>query len=469
MTVGSTPSRAVVVGTGSRAQMFTEALARRPHLRVAALCDPNPVRIAHHQRLLKEAGEPEAATWSPAEFERRLRADDIQEVVVTCVDALHDGYIVPALRAGCRVVTEKPMTTDAAKCRRILETVGETGNHLTVAFNYRFNPVHEEVHRQLSGGAIGEVLSVHFEWLLDTRHGADYFRRWHREKQHSGGLMVHKSSHHFDLVNWWLGARPEEVFGYGGLGFYGRTAGERSGYRRDYERAHGATAARDDPFALELAGNDALRSLYLDAEGVDGYHRDRNVFGDGITIEDDMALLVRYDTGATMTYHLTAYSPWEGYRVMFNGTRGRLELEVEESRWQPPVLGTSSGRGAVHGDQALANAGGPRLVLRPLWEPPREVALPEFDHAGHGGGDERMLDVLYGPVDPAATGKTAVDGADVPDTRETPDTSDASDASDASRRSATEEDGALALATGLAANRSFADGKPVATADVVTL
>lgn len=469
MTVGSTPSRAVVVGTGSRAQMFTEALARRPHLRVAALCDPNPVRIAHHQRLLKEAGEPEAATWSPAEFERRLRADDIQEVVVTCVDALHDGYIVPALRAGCRVVTEKPMTTDAAKCRRILETVGETGNHLTVAFNYRFNPVHEEVHRQLSGGAIGEVLSVHFEWLLDTRHGADYFRRWHREKQHSGGLMVHKSSHHFDLVNWWLGARPEEVFGYGGLGFYGRAAGERSGYRREYERAHGATAALDDPFALELAGNDALRSLYLDAEGVDGYHRDRNVFGDGITIEDDMALLVRYDTGATMTYHLTAYSPWEGYRVMFNGTRGRLELEVEESRWQPPVLGTSSGRGAVHGDQALANAGGPRLVLRPLWEPPREVALPEFDHAGHGGGDERMLDVLYGPVDPAATGKTAVDGAEVPDTRETPDAFDASDASDASRRSATEEDGALALVTGLAANRSFTDGKPVATADIVTL
>ncbi|MEK8174860.1 hypothetical protein NKH77_54850 [Streptomyces sp. M19] len=45
---------------------------------------------------------------------------------------------------------------------------------------------------------------------------------------------------------------------------------------------------------------------------------------------------MRYDTGATMTYHLSAYAPWEGYRVMFNGTAGRLELEVEESRWQPP-------------------------------------------------------------------------------------------------------------------------------------
>ncbi|MEU1011273.1 Gfo/Idh/MocA family oxidoreductase [Streptomyces sp. NPDC005890] len=65
----------------------------------------------------------------------------------------------------------------------------------------------------LADGAVGEVLAVHFEWLLDVRHGADYFRRWHREKRHSGGLMVHKSGHHFDLVSWWLDDEPAEVFG----------------------------------------------------------------------------------------------------------------------------------------------------------------------------------------------------------------------------------------------------------------
>jgi len=41
---------------------------------------------------------------------------------------------------------------------------------------------------------IGEVISVHFEWLLDTSHGADYFRRWHRDKRNGGGLMVHKAT-----------------------------------------------------------------------------------------------------------------------------------------------------------------------------------------------------------------------------------------------------------------------------------
>ena len=46
----------------------------------------------------------------------------------------------------------------------------------------------------------------------------------------------------------------------------------------------------------------------------DGYRRDQSVFGDGINIEDDMAVLVRYANGAKMSYHLTAYSPWEGYR-----------------------------------------------------------------------------------------------------------------------------------------------------------
>ena len=185
---------------------------------------------------------------------------------------------------------------------------------------------------------------MHFEWLLDVRHGADYFRRWHRDKANSGGLLVHKASHHFDLVNWWLGAAPGRgVRARAGCSSTARTA-RRHGYARDYDRAHGSPAAADDPFALHLAANPRLRELYLDAEAEDGYQRDRNVFAPGVTIEDDMAVLVRYSTGATMTYHLTAYAPWEGYRVMVNGSRGRLELEVVESDHVSPAAA-----GAVKG------------------------------------------------------------------------------------------------------------------------
>jgi predicted dehydrogenase len=447
----SAARRVAIVGTGSRARLYTRGLAERSGYAVAALCDPSPTRMAYHNRLLASAGRPAASAWSPDGFAAMLATDDIAEVVVATVDDLHDRYIVAAVEAGCRVVTEKPMTTDAPKCRAILDAADRAGNSLTVAFNYRYNPVHERVWRLLHERAIGEVLSVHFEWLLDVRHGADYFRRWHREKARSGGLMVHKASHHFDLVNWWLGRAPEEVFGYGRLGFYGADAGRRHGLRREYTRARNAAAAADDPFALDLSADERLRELYLLAEADSGYVRDRNVFDGDISIEDDMAVLVRYAGGASMSYHLTAYSPWEGYRVMFNGSGGRLELEVTESGWQPrPDSATATG-GAIHGEAPMANAGGATIRLRKLWEPPEEVPVA-VGHSGHGGGDERMLTALYGPADSGADPSPG---------------SARGEHGDAARQSASERDGALALVVGAAANECFLTGRPVRTADLV--
>ena len=67
---------------------------------------------------------------------------------------------------------------------------------------------------------IGEVLSVDFHWMLDTRHGADYFRRWHRNKANSGGLIIHKATHHFDLINWLLSSVLETVYATGHFRFY---------------------------------------------------------------------------------------------------------------------------------------------------------------------------------------------------------------------------------------------------------
>ena len=135
-------------------------------------------------------------------------------VIVTTVDATHDDYIVRALDLGCDVITEKPMTTTADKTQRILDAVKRSGRHVRVTFNYRYAPPRTQVKDLLMRGEIGDVLSVDFTWLLNTVHGADYFRRWHSNKARSGGLMIHKATHHFDLVNWWLGAQPERVHAF---------------------------------------------------------------------------------------------------------------------------------------------------------------------------------------------------------------------------------------------------------------
>jgi predicted dehydrogenase len=423
-----------IVGTGARAEMYTTALAKDfpETAELVALCDVNGVRMRHHNRVLAEHGAAPVPTYDPADFTRMLDAERIDRVIVCTVDRFHDDYICAALADGCDVITEKPMTTDEQRCRRILDAQAASGREVTVTFNYRYNPVHERVREVIAAGSIGDIGSVHFEWLLDTRHGADYFRRWHREKANSGGLMVHKASHHFDLVNWWIDDAPEVVFGFGRLFFYGAENGRRRGLARPYERAHGSPAAADDPFALHLKDVSRLTALYLEAEHEDGYLRDRNVFAPGITIEDDMAVLVRYRSGATLTYHLTAYAPWEGYRVMFNGSAGRLELEVVE----PAIPSLAAGQSAVLFPGGKATS---RLVLRRIDEAPVEVDLPAAD-GEHGGGDARMLADLFGQSthDPLARRSSHIDGA-------------------------------RALLIGIGANRSFDSGQPVAVEELLPL
>ena len=232
------------------------------------------------------------------------------------------------------------MTTDVIRVNPILRTQQNTKKSLRVAFNYRYAPRNSRVKELLQQKVIGDVTSVHFEWLLNTKHGADYFHYVGAGIVTSGiqgGLMVHKSTHHFDLVNWWwLDAEPVCVR-HGTLAFYGRANAEARGVTQFYDRGTGN--ADRDPFALDLNKQEKLRGLYLEAEHLDGYRRDQSVFGDGISIEDDMSVLVQYDTGAHMTYHLTAFAPWEGYRIAFNGTKGRLEYQVEE---KPYVSGADN-------------------------------------------------------------------------------------------------------------------------------
>ncbi|GAB3903837.1 Gfo/Idh/MocA family oxidoreductase [Kibdelosporangium lantanae] len=424
--------RYAVVGTGARAELYVRALARGAG-ELVGFADVNATRMAVHNDLVRELGNDPVPTYRADEFLTMLDEQRVDVVIVTTVDRYHDTYIVEALDAGREVITEKPMTVDAPSCAKILEAVHRNDGKLTVTFNYRYNPVHEKVRQVLASGEIGRIGSVHFEWLLDVRHGADYFRRWHRDKANSGGLLVHKATHHFDLVNWWLDAAPARVYASGRLFFYGAENGARHGYARDYTRAHDAPTAASDPFAIHLAEHPWLTKLYLNAEHEDGYQRDQNAFGPGVSIEDDLAVLVHYSTGTHLTYHLTAYSPWEGYRVMFNGSKGRLELEVVENDHVNP------GRGpAVHGTTANPEAGWATLTVHPFWKPPFAVPL-DHSREGHGGADARMLQDIFMPDD------------------------------DPLGRRADHRDGALSLLTGFAANQSLVTGEPANVADLLDL
>jgi predicted dehydrogenase len=427
--------RYAIVGTGSRAGMFVKATTTT-YAEVAelvAFCDQSQTRMNwYNQQLATTCGLAPRPTYLEEQFDQMIAETQPDTVIVTTIDSTHHHYITRAMALGCDAITEKPMTTDLPKLQAIFEAIEQTGRSLRVTFNYRYAPAYTQFRQLLMDGAVGQPLAVDFSWMLDTSHGADYFRRWHREKQNSGGLLVHKASHHFDLVNWWVDAYPTSVFAMGALNFYSRKNAEARGESYPYTRYTGVPEAQNDPFALILTSKEALRGLYLEAEAETGYIRDRNVFGEPITIEDTLAVTARYSNGVLLSYCLVAYSPWEGLRVAITGTQGRIEMDIEESITH------------LLGDGQVSASKGPfkqaRMRVFPMFGQGYEVNVP-VGEGGHGGADPVMLEQIFSPTPPP----------------------------DPYHRAASHIDGAASVLVGIAANQAMSTGRMVCIDDMFPL
>lgn len=427
----SSRRRYAIVGTGSRSRMYQDAIEKSyaAHAELVGVCDTNPGRMELARARSTQNGATPPPAFAPEDFEKMLRDGRADVVIVTTMDSTHAEYIVRALDAGCDVITEKPMTTTETLCQEILDARARSGRKIVVAFNYRYTPPRSQVKEMLMEGAIGDVLSVDFHWMLNTHHGADYFRRWHAHKEFSGGLMVHKATHHFDLVNWWLSANPVSVLASGKREFYTPKMARRFGLESHHERCLTCPEKDKCSFYLNLAADRGLKALYLDQEHHDGYFRDRCVWRPEINIEDTMNVIVNYDTGATLSYSLNAFNAWEGYQVVFNGTLGRIEHSIVEQVY-------ISGADMVQGGTAH-NGVTTRLI--PLRGAAQNIE-PRTGTGGHGGGDSVMLDALFLPNPPA----------------------------DPLIRVSDERGGAYSILIGVAANKCMKTGQPVKIADLVT-
>jgi predicted dehydrogenase len=404
--------RVALVGTGIRGiHLWGRDLARgyADEVEFVGLCDINPGRLAF--------GKGHIGVDCPTftDFEEMLAKTAPEKVIVTTVDSTHHQFIVAGLEAGCDVVTEKPLTTDEKKCQAILDAEQKTGRNVIVTFNYRYAPHRRRIKEHLMAGRIGTVTSVDFHWYLDVYHGAAYFRRWHGKERFSGTLFVHKASHHFDLLNWWLESEPEEVFGYGDLEYYGKNHGFR------HDKCRGCPHVSECKHYWDITKDELLMDLYVKNEHHDGYIRDGCVWSEEIDIFDKMAAQIRYANGVQVSYSCTTYSPYEGYRIAFNGTEGRLEAWVQERQpWQ----------GADYDEIRVTDNFG-------------ETHLEQIPHGGggHAGGDTRLTDRIF--RDPNAP--------------------------DEFRQAAGVRDGAMAALIGIGARKSVRSGQPVKIASLTSL
>lgn len=420
-----------IVGVSGRSKAFVDNILNvySDCAEIVALLDSNSARIQD----FNETHGLNIPGYNENEFDKMVAETKPNAAIISTTDATHHTYIAAALKHNVHAITEKPMTIDAEKVRQILAAEKNSEADVQVTFNYRYSPVHTKIKEMLLDGAVGRPTLVDFNCYLDTFHGSSYFKRWNRYENMAGSLLVTKACHHFDLINWWLGQKPVEVFAYGKLNYYGAN-GRFNPEKRDGRRC--STCKTKCKYYLRHAsvagtatsGDDHLINFNNPGKNdkfgaVDGYYADRCIFDSDIDIWDTYSLVVRYDGGTIMSYSLDASTPYEGYRLAINGTEGRIESKK---------IGANSAR----------------LPFPP--PPPQTITyFPIFgaEHTigvinkggGHGGGDP----VLYREI---FTGK---------------------DENDRTGRFAGAWEGAMSVFVGIAARESLKSGKPVKIDDLL--
>ena len=187
----------------SHLQLFHQEC--RGQAEAVALCANNAERI---QRALEVA--PDMALHKK---ESDLIQSDLDAVVISSPNFTHVPLALEALKAGKHVFLEKPVGITAAECRKLLRATQKSNRVLMIGHELRYSAYFAKIKHLIDRGAVG---TPHMTWCKEFRGPFQpKSRDWIQDRRKSGGCLVDKNCHHFDLMNWWLDARPKHVSAFG--------------------------------------------------------------------------------------------------------------------------------------------------------------------------------------------------------------------------------------------------------------
>ena len=209
-----------LIGAGGRGTYDATIFNDDPRSRVTALCDLFQDRIESAAQKIK-AQNPAVYT----DFEKLL-ASDVDAVVIATPPFEHPRMLEAAIQARKHVYCEKPMGVDLDGVKRAIAAArkADPKKDVAVGFQQRYGPVYLEAFKRIQEGQIGELVNARGFWI-----GADPFRRvpypdpkieklrnWFCYRDYSGDIIVEQDCHNFDVLHWFLNARPIRVLGMSG-------------------------------------------------------------------------------------------------------------------------------------------------------------------------------------------------------------------------------------------------------------
>jgi myo-inositol 2-dehydrogenase / D-chiro-inositol 1-dehydrogenase len=169
-------------------------LRRMPGATLAAAADPDPAARASAMCLTGVPVHERA--------EDLLGRSDIDAVVICAPTQFHAELAVAAADAGKHFYLEKPIATDAAGARRVVDAAAAAGVIGAIGFNRRLHPLYQQARDLLAAGRIGRVRAV--QTALCEPLPAETMPGWRRQRASGGGVLLDLASHHLDLLRWFL-------------------------------------------------------------------------------------------------------------------------------------------------------------------------------------------------------------------------------------------------------------------------
>jgi predicted dehydrogenase len=371
------PVDVALIGAGERGlHRYANYLEQNPDEgRIVAVADISEQKRSDAQNKYHIPREHVFSDWREL-----LRVPRLAEaVVVATPDQVHTEPAIEAMKAGYHVLLEKPMATNAADCRRIVDTAAQTGVILAVCHVLRYAPYYQKLKDLIDSGAIGTLQNIRHVEQIGFWHFAHSFVRgnW-RNEETSSPVILAKSCHDMDILRFLIGKRCLELASFGSLSHFKlENAPEHSTERciscplADGTCAYSAKTyylnelnAGNTKWPLNVITREYTREGVLDAltNGPYGrcvYRCDNNVL-------DHQVVNMRFEGDVTVDFTLTAFTDVNARRTDIYGSKGCISGDSESitvtdftTRKKTEVYRYSASK-----EEAIGHLGGDAGIMR---------------------------------------------------------------------------------------------------------
>jgi myo-inositol 2-dehydrogenase / D-chiro-inositol 1-dehydrogenase len=195
-----------IIGLGINGLMHLNGFNLLDNCRIAAICDTDSAARSHAMEILKDD-----SVVQTNDYKKVCGMKEIDAIAVCTPTYLHVPIALAAIKNGKDVMLEKPIAPTIDKVDSVIARAFDAGRVVQVGLVYRYCNLYRTLAGMVERGDFGNVMMA---WCKEFRD--NFPTQWFYETEKSGGAILDKDCHHFDLFNWFIRSKPVRIHAMGG-------------------------------------------------------------------------------------------------------------------------------------------------------------------------------------------------------------------------------------------------------------